>query len=152
MTPCSIDECPRPAHGRGMCRSHYMKMWRYGNPHEPGRRPGSPKGTRLRPLLPRLEGRWTVDTSGCWLWIGDKRNGYGSVWVNGRRDYAHRAIYTEFVAPIPAGLVVRHSCDTRACVNPTHLLIGTQADNLHDMAERGRWRNQHAAGPNWSAP
>jgi hypothetical protein len=101
--------------------------------------------SRAIPLRERLVGRWTVDENGCWLWLGDKRNGYGSVWVDGRRQYAHRAIYAELVGPIAPGLVVRHNCDTPACVNPEHLEPGTQADNLRDMSDRGRWRNQHMA-------
>lgn len=41
--------------------------------------------------------------------------------------------------PIPKGLVVRHTCDVRECVNPDHLILGTQKDNIRDMHDRGRY-------------
>lgn len=97
--------------------------------------------------LTRPDRFWSkVDKSGeCWLWTaGRHRAGYGAFSVGsrltgGRRDtYAHRVAYELAFGPIPNGLLVRHTCDTPACVRPEHLLVGTQADNMHDAAERGR--------------
>ena len=83
--------------------------------------------------------------SGCWLWIGSLKNsGYGQVgWgsvLDGSRTMlsAHRAAYLAFNGPIPDGLLVRHICDNKVCVNPDHLIVGTQSDNLDDMTCRGR--------------
>ncbi len=77
--------------------------------------------------------------SGCWLWIGASRpRGYAECWAFGRREQAHRAAYREFVGEIPAELVVRHKCDVACCVNPAHLEVGTQADNIADKSIRGR--------------
>lgn len=70
--------------------------------------------------------------SGCWLWLRCTSAGYG--W--GRGQYAHRASYEAFKGPT-AGMV-RHTCDTPICVNPDHLVAGTQTDNMRDMARRGR--------------
>ncbi len=73
--------------------------------------------------------------TGCWLWMGGKRGvGYGEF----SGDYAHRAAYGLFVGEIPSGLVVRHKCDNRACVNPSHLEVGTTQDNADDCTRRGR--------------
>lgn len=81
----------------------------------------------------------------CWPWLAGKHpKGYGQVTVDGRQVYAHRRAYELAVGPVPDGLVVRHSCDNPPCCNPTHLLVGTQGDNVRDAVERGR--NHRPAG------
>ena len=91
------------------------------------------KGARLEALcIPE-------PNSGCWLWVGAvKANGYGNFFLDGRFTQAHRASYVVFVGPIPTGLVVRHKCDNVACVNPQHLELGTQAQNVRDAIDRNR--------------
>ena len=78
--------------------------------------------------------------TGCWLWTaGTFHNGYGEVRARGRKQRAHRVSYEEANGKGSAiGFVVRHKCDTPACVNPDHLEIGTQADNNRDRDMRGR--------------
>jgi len=73
----------------------------------------------------------------CWLWRGPKRGRYGSV---GETGYAHRRAYERFIGPIPPGLYVLHRCDTPLCINPSHLFLGTQQDNLDDAKAKGRLR------------
>ena len=73
--------------------------------------------------------------TGCWIWTGRiTGKGYGD--YNGAR--AHRISYEEFNGPIPAGMVVMHTCDNPPCVNPSHLIAGTQLDNMRDMRAKGR--------------
>jgi len=96
----------------------------------------------VRPVFERwAEKVDTGDGTGCWLWRGAKSRGYGimsasrttlSPWK------AHRIAYELFIGPIGAGLVVRHQCDRPDCVNPTHLILGTQSENMQDASERGR--------------
>jgi len=79
--------------------------------------------------------------SGCWLWDGPAhhRFGYGKIGHSRRKyDPSHRASYMVFKGPVPAGLLVRHACDNPHCVNPDHLVLGTPADNMDDMVQRGR--------------
>ena len=78
-------------------------------------------------------------TTGCWLWEGAiSKNGYGSLRhpTKGKTTYAHRFSFFVHNGYLP--VVVRHRCDQRACVNPDHLVGGTQAENLNDMMTRGR--------------
>ena len=82
-------------------------------------------------------------TDACWLWTGSKRHkGYGAFVYkkNGQviQGRAHRYSYELHKGEIPAGLFVLHRCDIPACVNPEHLFLGTNRDNVEDMVSKGR--------------
>jgi hypothetical protein len=80
-----------------------------------------------------------VKTDTCWLWVGTVQNtGYGTLNTQGKIVGAHRLAYEILVGPIPNGFSVLHTCDVRRCVNPTHLFVGTQADNILDMTKKHR--------------
>lgn len=93
---------------------------------------------------------------GCWNYKGYVRpngKGYPMLWHERRRVSGHRLCYEVFNGPISDGLVVRHTCDNNRCLNPNHLITGTQKDNLQDMVQRGRavdWagRRKGNANPN----
>jgi hypothetical protein len=85
--------------------------------------------------------------SGCLLWMGSyQRNGYGAYQMKKDGGYvtriAHRAAWILFVGEIPEGKQINHKCDNRACVNVDHMTVGTQTDNLIDMARKGRNRTK----------
>ena len=80
-----------------------------------------------------------VPETGCLLYTGYIQNtGYGRITYEGRREGAHRVAYALKHGPIPAGMSVCHTCDVRLCVNPDHLFLGTQTDNMKDMFRKGR--------------
>ena len=79
------------------------------------------------------------EETGCLEWQAyTASKGYGHFGLNGQVVLAHRFSYTLFVAGIPEGKLVMHSCDNPKCVEPSHLLIGTNADNMKDMTDKGR--------------
>lgn len=92
--------------------------------------------------------------TGCWLWLGGvNRSGYGRVYVGGGslapKKLAHRwAMEMHSGEPVPAGMCVLHRCDVPSCVNPAHLWLGTQRDNVADRVAKGR--NGAARGENSS--
>lgn len=78
---------------------------------------------------------------GCIVWPGASgSHGYGQFTIDGVNGTSHTTAFRFFKGNIPKGLVVMHSCDNRLCINPEHLSLGTQKENLQDMWRKGRQR------------
>lgn len=147
---CKVDGCENDVYVSklGLCSKHYNRLRTTGTIKD---------GPRARLSL---EGRFwrQVDKGGkddCWNWTAkSKVSGYGVISTggrNGKKILAHRLSWELCNGPIPDhedyhGMVVMHSCDNRLCVNPRHLSLGRQIDNVHDMLNKGREVNNPATG------
>ena len=78
-------------------------------------------------------------TEGCWLWMAQKNaDGYGHYGFNGGYMRAHRFALEESLGKSIGNLIVMHTCDNPACVRPSHLVVGTHADNMADKVRKNR--------------
>lgn len=90
-------------------------------------------------FMERFYNKIVVDHNDCWNWSGSIGwHGYGYFYVKGKGIRAHRFSYTYHKGEINDGLLVCHSCDNTRCVNPDHLWLGTQKDNMEDKIKKGR--------------
>ena len=105
---------------------------------------GDAFGTRRRADPTERFWKKVSKSDGCWLWTGSVTNsGYGQFFPMERKMVtAHRWAYMTFVAPIPEKMFVCHRCDTKRCVRPDHLFLGTHSDNMRDMVSKGRHPEQ----------
>lgn len=129
---CSTKDCRRPVYCRGICRKCYSRMYQNGSLPIVRLIGGDIRERFMRRVF-KMPGDF------CWRWTGQKEaKGYGLFWDNGRSYKAHRIAWQLRHGRIRRGMSVLHRCDRRDCVRVSHLFLGTQADNMHDMRLKGR--------------
>lgn len=132
---CSVKGCFNKYYAKGYCEKHYANNRRHGYPI---------KQFYTRPI------DFEVNDNGCFNCTSHNKNedGYPIVGFRKKQWLMNRFVYTEMFGEIPENMVIRHTCDNPACINPEHLIIGTVQDNNQDMIERDR----HVKGSRcWSA-
>lgn len=131
---CSVEGCNRKHHGRGYCKAHLKRVKRNGDPGGPIIfKRGSSKRERFENYVDRSAG-----PDACHLWRGPVNGDYGFVCINYKQHSAHHLAYELHKGTVPKGKLLRHTCDNPLCVNPRHLIPGTQADNVADRVKRNR--------------
>lgn len=130
---CSVKGCFRPHDAQGYCRSHYKRWKIHGDPSAFG------------PLVSRtdvLSRFWAkvLLTDGCWMWQGATaaHSGHGMFRAGRRNVLAHRFMYEYWHRKeLGPNDFVLHDCGHAACVNPSHLYLGTQLQNMRDRDRHG---------------
>lgn len=151
MEKCSFAGCVNNAHSLGLCNAHYAQQR---------------KGKELKKLqlqfhglseLDRFEKWYSKQPNGCWAWLGSvlknkktSQKEWHGQWRNssGEHELSNRAAWRLYVGVIPTGAFVLHRCDNPKCVNPEHLFLGSQTDNMNDMWDKGRSRPGVSHGSN----
>lgn len=143
---CSIVNCAEHATGRGWCKNHYQRWYRTGAFENPD---------------PEMVFWSFVDTDGpiceyapelgpCWLWLRSTQSGgYGQIRLREltTTQLAHRIAYLIAKGDLPDGLHLDHLCNTRSCVNPSHLEAVTREENNRRAGER---RTRCQRGHDWT--
>ena len=131
--PCSAEDCDNVVRRNGLCDMHDQRMKAYG------RLDRLPRLTTTEKLY-----AGAVRNGDCIEFTGRlNRYGYGYIdeWRGNKRTArltAHRAAVIVSGRILPPDKVVMHTCDNPPCINPDHLVIGTQRDNIHDAIRKGR--------------
>lgn len=119
---CIYPDCTATPRARFLCSRHYAQALKSGNPPPRMSNFGKPAIDRFNEKVER--------TATCWLWVGGKSTaGYAAFSADGI-NYGHRWAYVHFIGPIPEGMVLDHLCRVRHCVNPAHLEVVTNEENI----------------------
>lgn len=135
---CSIDGCGRSHVGRGYCALHYERFQRHGDPNKLVRREAN---TSLSQTVEWIMSNSKRASSGCFEFqrSREKKKGYGRLHYQGKVVGAHRLVLEhELGRSLRIGEQANHTCHNPKCVDPDHIYVGTQIDNIRDRVDAKR--------------
>ena len=138
LSLCKHEGCSKKHRTKGFCTIHYQRLLKHGDTNTIG------AIGKHEPKFPTMKDRFLnsfemITESGCWVWGGSvNESGYGQMTWKNRSYSAHRFSYQQFVGSIPESMCVLHQCDVPSCVNPNHLFLGTNQDNMKDKVSKER--------------
>ncbi len=137
---CGCKDCDLPVLALGMCNKHWQRNRKYGSPFAIKSHSGSMIGLPPEERFRRQMKFASADE--CWIWAaGLDADGYGRFTgtIHGQQHHrAPRFAWALANGPIPAAMLVCHRCDNPRCVNPAHLFLGSESDNMRDKISKGR--------------
>jgi hypothetical protein len=120
---CKVPGCTKRSHAHGFCPNHYYRWKAHGDPTKDAPSRSLTLQQRLDAHIKRGEG--------CWEWTGYKdRDGYAKLRMNNKAMLAARLVYRLHYGDLPEGMIVRHKCGHRPCVNPEHLFSTPRAHRV----------------------
>jgi len=124
-------ECGQKTHVKGgyLVQKRVFSCGCRSNPH---------KDRYLEYFKEKFWGNVQKTASGCWEWLGNKRNGYGRVGYKGKLHTCTRVAWEWVNGKIPEGMFICHKCDNPPCINPEHLFLGNRTQNIRDCFAKGR--------------
>lgn len=162
---CIEDGCEKASRTRGLCSTHYARLYRAtrtspctvegcdgkvyalgwcSSHYRRARMYGDPEGEARRATVAERLASMSEPSGECLLWTGTRNDdGYGRVRVDGRMMSAHRIAWAESHGPIPGGAEIDHACHNRACINVAHLRL---ADRVRNVAYRAGANSNSATG------
>lgn len=134
---CSVEGCNLKAAHKTFCEKHYARHLKGQDLSVKSRY----EKTYKERFFEKIDVKGPDD---CWLWKGSKdQKGYGIFRDTPAHTIrSHRYMYMLELGEIPEKMLICHKCDNPSCVNPAHLFIGTDADNMIDMVKK----NRHSSG------
>lgn len=136
---CIVEGCNLLAYRCYLCTKHYQRWLKNGRDYSKLTNEYL-KTHKWIPIAERIKLNTEPDLeTGCWIWQkGKDKQGYGQFSIRNKNYRAHRVSFMEYIGPIPKGMQVLHTCDNPSCVNPAHLFLGTNDDNMADMVQKDR--------------
>jgi hypothetical protein len=141
IAPCQADRCDHPAYARGLCSAHYQRKIQDRENDRPIVRKGTPLTERVPIWLAEC-----TNVNGCLIYPRVNKIGYPTHVHddNGKPISRYRAVYMTVKGAVPKWAQIHHACGVNTCINPDHLILASQAENVAEMHARQEYERRIA--------